>query len=388
MAVSWSTHLDTVKPFLAMEVMERGMAMSRAGAEVVQLGVGEPGFPPPPEVVRAVTSALEQGHTHYTDSRGLYELREAISKDCLHRRGVHVSPDQIVVTNGSSPALFLAINLLVDPGDEIIILTPHYPCYPNLVAVCGGVPVFVPTSPGDGYLADVAGVKRAVTNRTKGILIASPANPTGAVQPPEVMEALVQLGVPVLADEVYDGLLYDQAVNTSPLAFSEECFVFDGFSKRYAMTGFRLGYVIAPSTAIRRLVSLQQNLFISAGHFVQTAALAALVHGRAHLEMMVGEYAQRRARLVAGVRNLGLSVPVKPLGAFYVLADARHLGQDSLALAFEILERAHVALGPGRDFGEIAEGFLRFSFAAPVDAIDRAMEQLHKAWPSISRMSK
>ena len=270
MTLSYSSRSESVVPFLAMEVMERGMAMARSGIDVVQLGVGEPGFPPPPEVVDAVAAAVAAGDTHYTDSRGLYTLREAIAADCQRRRGVAVSPDQILVTSGSSPALLLVFNLLLDPGDEIIMPTPHYPCYPNMVTVCGGRPVLVPTFPDDGYRIDVERVHAAVTPRTKGILVASPANPTGAVQPAEVMRALTDLGVPVLSDEVYDGLLFDGATNTSPLAMTNDCFVFDGFSKRYAMTGFRLGYVIAPESAMRALVCLQQNLFISTAHFVGT----------------------------------------------------------------------------------------------------------------------
>ena len=370
-------------PFLAMEVMERGMTMARDGVDVVQLGVGEPGFAPPPAVVDAVATAVAAGHTHYTDSRGLHPLREAIAADCARRRGVDVNPERILVTSGSSPALLLTLGLLLDPGDEIVIPTPHYPCYPNLVTVCGGRPVFVATSPDDGYRIDVDRVRDALTPRTRGILFASPANPTGAVQPREVIHELASLGVPLLSDEIYDGLLYDGTTVTSPLGLADTCFVFDGFSKRYAMTGFRLGYVIAPPTAMRALVSMQQNLFISAAHFVQTVALEALAHGAPHLHHMQAEYDRRRHLLVDGVRRLGLSVPVTPTGAFYVLADARHLGHDSLAVAFEILERAHVALGPGRDFGAIAEGFLRFSFAADYDDIVTALDRLTGTLPAI-----
>ena len=380
----YSTRAESVLPFLAMEVMERGMAMARSGIDVVQLGVGEPGFPPPPEVVDTVAAAVAAGDTHYTNSRGLYTLREAIAADCERRRGVAVSPDQILVTSGSSPALLLVFNLLLDQGDEIIIPTPHYPCYPNMVAVCGGRSVLVPTSPDDGYRIDVDRVRAAITPRTKGILVASPANPTGAVQPRDVIRALADLGVPLLSDEIYDGLLFDGAINTSPLASTDDCFIFDGFSKRYAMTGFRLGYVIAPANAMRALVCMQQNLFISTAHFVQTVGLTALEHGDAHLQTMLTEYGRRRGLLIDGIRSLGLSVPVTPTGAFYVLADARHLGPDSLALAFDILERAHVALGPGRDFGEIAEGFLRFSFAATYDDVATALERLHDVWPTMT----
>ena len=274
--MAYSARMESIAPFLAMEVMERGMEMARAGLDVLQLGVGEPGFPPPPEVAAAVAAAVAAGDTHYTDSRGLHRLREAIAADCERRRGTAISPDRIVVTSGTSPALLMVVSLLLDPGDELILPAPHYPCYPNMVEMCGGRPVLVPTSPDDGYVIDPDRVRAAITPRTRGILVASPANPTGAVQPPLVMRELADLGLPILSDEVYDGLLYDGAVATSPLGMTDRCFVFDGFSKRYAMTGFRLGYVIAPESAMRHLVSLQQNLFISASHFVQTAGLTAL----------------------------------------------------------------------------------------------------------------
>ena len=279
MTLRYSSRSESISPFLAMEVMERGMAMARSGMDVVQLGVGEPGFPPPSEVVDAVAAAVAAGDTHYTDSRGLYALREAIAADCQRRRGIAISPDRILVTSGSSPALLLVFNLLLDPGDQIIMPTPHYPCYPNMIAVCGGRSVLIPTSPGDGYRIDVDRVRAAITPRTKGILVASPATPTGAVQPPDVMRALSNLGVPVLSDEIYDGLLFDGAATTSPLAMTDTCFVFDGFSKRYAMPGFRLGYVIAPESAMRTLICMQQNMFISTAHFVQTVGLTALEHG-------------------------------------------------------------------------------------------------------------
>ena len=388
MTLSYSSRSESITPFLSMEVMERGMAMAHSGIDIVQLGIGEPDFPPPPEVVDAVAGAVAAGDTHYTDSRGLVALREAIAADCERRRGVAVSPDRIVVTSGSSPALLLVFNLLLDPGDEIIVPTPHYPCYPNMIAVCGGRSVLVPTSPDDGYRIDVNRVRAAITPRTQGVLVASPANPTGAVQPPEVMRALSNLGLPILSDEIYDGLLFDGAANTSPLAMTEDCFVFDGFSKRYAMTGFRLGYVIAPQRAMRTLVCMQQNMFISTAHFVQTVGLTALKHGEAHLQTMLTEYGRRRRLLVDGIRGLGLSVPIAPTGAFYVLADARHIGADSLALAFEILGRAHVALGPGRDFGEIAEGFLRFSFSTSYDNIAEALERLGAVLPSMAATSR
>ncbi|MEM8608706.1 MAG: pyridoxal phosphate-dependent aminotransferase [Myxococcota bacterium] len=372
-----------VEPFLAMEVMERGMAMAREGMSVVQLGVGEPDFDAPPPAVDAAIASLDAGHTHYTDSRGIFALREAIAADCLARRGVEVSPDQVVVTSGTSPAILLCLNLLVDPGDEVILATPHYPCYPNMVATVGGVPVMVPTGPADGFLIDPAAVRAAIGPKTRAVFVASPANPTGAVQPRSVIEELSALGIPILSDEIYDGLTYDDAEVTSPLSFTRACYVLDGFSKRYAMTGFRLGYVIAPEPAMRSLQSLQQSFFISTSEFVQRAGVAALSDGAPHVEHMRSEYEKRRKLLVEGLRSLGLSIPIDPPGAFYVLVDMRQFERDSLTLAFEILERAHVAVGPGRDFGEIAEGFLRFSFATAASEIEEGLERLSRLLPEL-----
>ena len=372
-----------VAPFLAMEVMERGMAMAREGIDVVQLGVGEPDFDAPPAAIEAAIRSLQSGETHYTDSRGLFSLREAIAHECRARRGATVSPDQVIVTSGSSPAILLCLNLLVNPGDEVIIATPHYPCYPNMVATCGGTPVLVPTGPEDGFVMDLRKVRSAITARTRAIFLASPANPTGAVQPREVVQGLAELGIPILSDEIYDGLTYDGAKVTSPLGMGTDTYVLDGFSKRYAMTGFRLGYVVAPEPATRPLQSLMQSFFISTSEFVQQSGIAALTHGAAHVEHMRREYSLRRRLLIDGLRDMGLTIPIDPPGAFYVLVDMRHLGRDSLSLCFEILERAHVALGPGRDFGEIAEGFVRFSFATARPDIEEALRRLKKNLPEL-----
>ena len=372
-----------VEPFLAMEVMERGMAMARAGTSIVQLGVGEPNFDAPPAAVQAAVDSLVSGETHYTDSRGLFALREAIAHDCKARRGVDVNPDQIIVTSGTSPAILLCLNLLVDPGDEVILATPHYPCYPNMISVCGGTPVLVPTGPEDGFVMDVGKVREAITPRTRAMFLATPANPTGAVQPREVVQELSELGIPILSDEIYDGLTYDGARVASPMGLTENCYVLDGFSKRYAMTGFRLGYLIAPQNAMRPLQSLMQSFFISTSQFVQQAGIAALAHGAEHVEHMRQQYAVRRRVLIDGLREMGFTIPIDPPGAFYVLVDMRHFGRDSLTLAFDILDKAHVAVGPGRDFGEAAEGFVRFSFATSLEQIEEGLRRLARAVPEL-----
>jgi len=384
MALRFASRIREIGPFLAMEVMERAFALEAGGASVIHLEVGEPDFPPPPAAVEACARALRRGETRYTDSRGLAELREAIAHDHTRRSGASVDPQRVIVTSGTSTAMNLVFSLLVDPGDEVVLGTPHYPCYPNFVRVCGGAPVLVETRAEEGYRLDPDAVGRALTPRTRAIVVSSPANPTGAIQDAATLEALASLGPPLVSDEIYDGLVYDGAQVTSALGLCDDAFVLDGFSKRYAMTGFRLGYVIAPESALRPLQILHQNLFISANRFVQHAGLAALREGAETLAAMREAYARRRTLLVNGLRKLGFGIPVLPQGAFYVFADARAFGRSSLELASEILERAHVGVCPGVDFGAAGEGWLRFCCAASEEAIGEALERLGRVLPELS----
>jgi len=379
-----ASRIREIQPFLAMEVMERAFALEAKGARVIHLEVGEPDFPPPPAAVEACAAALRAGETRYTDSRGLLELREAISRDHARRSGVSVDPGRVIVTSGTSAAMGLVFSTLVDPGDEVILGTPHYPCYPNFVRVCGGRPVLVETRAEDGYALDPDAVRRAVTARTRAIVVSSPANPTGAIQAAETLRELATLGPPLVSDEIYDGLVYDGAEVCSALTLSDEAFVLDGFSKRYAMTGFRLGYVLAPEAAGRALQILHQNLFISANRFVQHAGLGALREGEATLVAMREAYSRRRTLLVDGLRKLGFDIPVLPCGAIYVFADARAFGADSRELANRILERAHVGVCPGIDFGQAGEGWLRFCCAASEADIEEALERLARALPELA----
>jgi aspartate/methionine/tyrosine aminotransferase len=368
-------HLRALVPFLAMEVMERAQALEREGRSIVHLSVGEPDFAPPPAALEACREALGRGETNYTDSLGLPELRAAIARDKTARTGVAVDPEQVIVTSGTSPAMLMVFSLLLEPGSEVIVPAPHYPCYPNFAAFRGATPVSVPTDPEQGWAVDPDAVRAALTPRTRAIIVGSPANPTGAIQPREVMEALAGLGVPLVSDEIYDGLVYEGKV-TSALEVAEEPFVLDGFSKRYAMTGFRLGYAIAPKAAMRTLQTLQQSLFISASEFVQHAGLAALRDGAATVSAAVDAYRARRDLLVTGLRDLGFGVPHVPPGAFYVFADARAFGSDSRALAGLLLEEGGVAVTPGVDFGTSGEGFLRLCYAAPEEVLRQALDRM------------
>ncbi len=372
----FATRARLVEPFLAVEMMERAVELERAGTEVLHLEFGEPDFPPPPAVVEACQRALREGETRYTESRGIVELREAIARDHERRSGVAVDPGCVIVTNGTSPAMLLVFSLLVEPGDEVILGTPHYACYPNFIRVAGGQPVLLATRPEQGYRLDPDRVRAAITPRTRAVIVASPANPTGAIQDENTLRELAALDVALVSDEIYDGLVYGEAKTCSALGLGEEVYVLDGFSKRYAMTGFRLGYVIAPERAVRPLQTLAQNLFLSTNHFVQRAGIAALQHGAETLRTMREAYARRREQMLTGVRALGLEVATAPQGAFYVFADARKLDADSHRLALRLLECAHVAVTPGVDFGEAGEGFLRFSYAAADETIRRALERL------------
>jgi len=244
--------------------------------------------------------------------------------------------------------------------------------------------VFVPTRAEDGYQLRAEDVAAVRTERTRAVVVNSPANPTGGIQQRETLLALAALGLPLVSDEIYDGLVYDGATVTSALAVSDDAFVLDGFSKRYAMTGFRLGYAIVPPAAMRSVQVMQQNLFISANQFVQIAGLAALAEGDAPVAAMRAAYARRRVLLLGGLRELGFRIPVDPRGAFYVFADAHRFGSDSRKLAFEILERAHVGVTPGVDFGAAGEGWLRFCYAASEFSIESALERLARVLPELA----
>lgn len=372
----YGAHAEAVEPFLAMEVLERAAELERDGVSIAHLELGEPEFAPPEAARRAVEAALARDETNYTDSRGLPELRAAIAEDVRRRFSVTVDPDRVLVTQGTSSAMTLVFGGLLSPGDEVVIPTPHYPCYPNFARFFGARPVFVPTDAAAGWHIDPDRVRAALTPRTRAIVVGSPANPTGAVQPRAVLEALATLGPTLVCDEIYDGLVYDDLRRSSALEVTEEAFVLDGFSKRYAMTGYRLGWVIAPPGATRRLQILQQNLFISASAFVQRAGLAALAEGSDMAEALRGACLDRRQLLASGLRRLGFGLERDPEGAFYILADARAFGSDSRALAFELLERAHVGVTPGIDFGEAAEGRLRFCYAVARETIETALARL------------
>jgi aspartate/methionine/tyrosine aminotransferase len=370
-------HAHAISPFLAMEVLERAVAMDAAGQAIIHMEVGEPDFPTPPCVVEAAQRALKDGRTKYTHSQGTLELREAICEHYATRYRVPVTPDRVIVTAGSSPAIWMVLSALLEPGDQVILSDPHYACYPNFVRFCRGEPAFVDVMEEDGFRLDPRAVRERCGPRVKAILVNSPANPTGAVLSGETLAHLTQLGPLVISDEIYHGLTYEGEEH-SILEYTQDAVVLNGFSKAYAMTGWRLGYAILPPPLVRPLQKMCQNFFVSPNDFVQAAGVAALREAGPDAARLRAVFAERRRTILDGLRRLGFGIAVEPTGAFYVLANARRFTNDSHHFAFEILERAKVGVTPGIDFGRNAEGYLRFSYAASQERIAEALSRLER----------
>jgi aspartate/methionine/tyrosine aminotransferase len=366
---------EEITPFLVMDVLERARALEHEGIDVIHLEIGEPDFDTPQCVKDAACKAIEEGHTHYTHSLGNVELREAICRYYSKTYNVSVHPDQIVITSGTSPAMLLIFSALLEKGDQVILSDPHYACYPNFIRFVQGVPVTVPVYEEDGFQYRPEAIKRKITEKTKAILINSPSNPTGNLLSASRMRAIAEFSPYAVSDEIYHGLVYEGREH-SILEFTDNAFVLNGFSKLYAMTGFRLGYLIAPQRFIRPIQKIQQNFFICASSVVQKAGFAALEGAEADVTRMKNIYNERRKYMVKRLKELGFGIMVEPTGAFYVFANAKHISNDSHKLAFDILEKSHVGVTPGIDFGSNGEGYLRFSYANSMENIIEGLNRI------------
>ena len=368
---------EELAPFMVMEVLERAREMERQGEDIIHLEVGEPDFDVPSPVKKATCWALEEGATHYTHSLGDIQLREAICEHYLDDYGAEIRPEQVVVTSGTSPAMMLAFASLLERGEEVIVSDPGYACYPNFIKFLGGVPTRVPVYEQDGFRLRVEAIRERISYNTKAILINSPSNPTGCLISEEDMKAIAGLSPYIISDEIYHGLVYEGQEH-SILEFTDRAFVLNGFSKLYAMTGYRLGYLIAPPRFIRPIQKMQQNFFICAGSLAQRAGIAALQESEAEVGEMRSIYDRRRKFMIKRLKELGFSIAVEPTGAFYVFANARSFSGDSYRLAFDILEKAHVGVTPGVDFGKNGEGYLRFSYANSIKNIEEGLNRLEQ----------
>ncbi len=371
-----SSKAKEVTPFIVMDVMARAEELARQGEDVVHLEVGEPDFDTPPAVQEAAIEAIRGGKTHYTHALGLVELREAICEHYRAEYGVAITPDRVMVTNGTSPAMLFMMLSLLEPGDEVILSNPHYACYPNFIRSVDGKVVEVRTRPEDGFQYRPEEIRKVLTKRTRGIVINSPSNPTGIVMTEKNLTDIAQFTDQyIISDEIYHGLVYEGRAR-SILEFTDRAFVINGFSKLYAMTGWRLGYLIFPKEFTRALMNIHQNFSISANSFVQWAGIAALTKTKTEVEKMKATYNERRVYMLKRLKEIGYKIHHEPTGAFYVFADAREFCEDSFKEAFNIVDTVKVGVTPGIDFGSGGEGFLRFSYANSIENIKKGLDRI------------
>lgn len=384
----WAARARDIEPFHVMAVLARARALEAQGHDIIHMEIGEPDFSTPDPIVRAGQAALSNGHTGYTPALGLPALREAIAGWYDKQYGVSVDPRRVVVTPGGSAALLLVSALLVDPGRRVLMADPGYPCNRHFLRLVEGAAELVPTGPESGYQLTADMIGQHWTPECVGVLAASPANPTGTLlsreQLAQLAEVTHRLGGHLIVDEIYHGLTYDCRA-ASVLEVAPEAFVLNSFSKYFGMTGWRLGWLIAPEAAIPDLERLAQNLYICAPHMAQQAALAAFDSATLDIcEQRREAFALRRNFLLPSLRNLGFEIPVTPQGAFYLYAGTGQLGGDSAELCRHLIETRHVAVTPGLDFGRhLADRHVRFAYTTSLEKLERAVDRLHgglEAW--------
>ena len=380
-----SQRAQSVDPFFAMEFGKRAAALEAQGHQVIKLSLGEPDFGPPPAVLEAARTAVEGGSLPYTAALGIAPLREAIANFYLQEHGVTIAPNRIIVTAGASAALLLVTAALVDGGDEVLVGDPSYPCNRQFLSSFGAQVKLVTTDAASRFQLDAASVRANWTERTQGLMIATPSNPTGTSVPPEELRAICDWAREKdawrIVDEIYLNLGDRDAAGKPPqtvLAFDEGAIVINSFSKYFGMTGWRLGWAVVPDAMVPTMERLAQNYYICASHLSQQAALACFTpESLAVCEARRVEFARRRALVLEGLAGIGLPVPVPPDGAFYVYFDVSGTGLTSWQFCERVLEEAHVALTPGKDFGHCgADQYVRLSYAASTDNLNEAVRRL------------
>jgi aspartate/methionine/tyrosine aminotransferase len=385
-----AARLDHIEPFYVMECAKAAQDIARGplcdpargGRPMIYLNIGEPDFTAAPAVVAAAGRCMAEGRTQYTQATGLPALREAIARWYGTRFGIEVPAARIVVTAGASAALQLAALALVDDGDELLLPDPSYPCNRHFVAAAGGRAVLLPAGPEHRFQLDADAVARAWSAHTRGVLLASPSNPTGtSIERSEmrrIVHAVRERGGVTLVDEIYLGLSYDEAFGHSALEHGDELVVVNSFSKYFGMTGWRLGWLVLPEALVAPVEKLAQNLYICPSSIAQHAALACFeAASLAEYERRRAAFRTRRDFIVPALERLGFKVPVVPDGAFYVYADVGAHAASSWDFCFDMMRRAQVALTPGRDFGpHFGERFLRLSFASSMPELEQAVHRL------------
>lgn len=378
-----AARLAHIEPFYVMEIVKEATRLQAAGQTIIHLSIGEPDFTAPPPVTRAAAEALEKGRLQYTQATGLASLREAIAADYARTFGLTIDPARVIVTAGASAALLLAFGSLVDVGAEVLMPDPTYPCNRHFVAAFNGTAKLVPCGPRTRFQLDDALIRENWGNNTRGVLLASPSNPTGTSIRPDVLarcvdEVRARNGF-VVVDEIYQRLSYD-APPTTALALGDDVFVLNSFSKYFNMTGWRLGWMVVPPNCVGDVEKLAQNLFVCPSGLAQHAALQCFSAEALEIyETRREEFKRRRDYLVAELRRLGIDVPVAPDGAFYIYGDIRRFSDDSWSFAFDLLRTAGVCLVPGRDFGRAdTKHYVRISYATDQTRLQEAVVRLER----------
>ncbi len=366
--------MAAIQPFYVMALLARARELESEGRDIVHMEIGEPDFETPAPITAAGIEALRQGHTQYTPARGLLALRQAISVFYKTEHNVVVDPERIIITPGSSGALQLLMSTLINPGDQLLMADPGYPCNRNFVRLVEGEPFSIPVAAETGYQLTHSHLQQYWSSRSRAVLVASPSNPTGTLIASDEMAQMAQFvqqrGGHLLVDEIYHGLVYGTRAETA-LAISDELFVINSFSKYFGMTGWRLGWLVAPLVYVPALERVAQNIFLSASTPAQYAALAAfLPETRLILEERRCIFQQRRDYLLPALRQLGFDIPVTPEGAFYLYANCSRFSDDSEEFCRRLLEEAGVAVTPGKDFGhQDPSRHLRFAYTTSLERL-------------------
>ncbi|HDI85933.1 MAG TPA: pyridoxal phosphate-dependent aminotransferase [Candidatus Korarchaeota archaeon] len=379
----------------AFIVLARAKELERQGKKIIHCEIGQPDFDTPAHIKEAAKKALDEGFTGYTPSAGIIELREAIAEYVSKTRGIEVTPDQVVVTVGAKIGIFSALMAFVNPGEEVIIPMPAYPSYESVTEFVGGIVKPVVLKEEREFSPSGEEIAEAVTDKTKVIVINTPSNPTGGVYKRKDLEAIVEVAKEhdlwIISDEIYEDIIFDGKKHESILSIpgaEERAVMLSGFSKTYAMTGWRLGYVVAPKEVADKITKIQLNTVSCPVSFVQKAGIAALKGPRDEIEMMVREYEERRDLLYREINRIPGFSMIKPAATFYAFPNVKKLGVKSKELATMLLEEAGVALLPGTDFGAPGEGYLRLSFATSKENLMEAMERIRafveEKFPNVS----
>ncbi len=372
-----------IQPFHVMDLLARARRLEAMGRSIIHMEIGEPDFATPRPVVEAAQRALDEENIHYTPAAGLQTLRSAIAAFYRRQFDLEIDPQRILVTPGSSGALQLVLNVLVDPGERVLMADPGYPCNRHFVILAGGEPVGIPVGAESRYQMTPGHVQQKWARKSRAVMLASPSNPTGTLVPEESLRAIhafvrEQEGA-LIVDEIYQNLVYDRLPVTS-LSLGDDLFVISSFSKYFGMTGWRLGWVVAPEAYVEALDRLAQNIFLSAPTLSQHAALAAFdARTRQILEARRAEFQARRDYLLPALRELGFGIPVEPEGAFYLYADCSAFGMPSGELTGRLLEESGVAVTPGHDFGHnAADRYLRFAYTTSMENLKEGVARIRR----------